>query len=57
MSSNKTINDNLKHLNIDNQKTEIDKQVKNCNYWIFEHFLLPQGEQEKILPAFCRLIG
>jgi hypothetical protein len=43
MSSKQAINHDFQNFQIDNNKTNIDKQVQNCSHRPFDHFSLPKS--------------
>jgi hypothetical protein len=41
----------LEDFNIDDDKAGIHKKVHHGYQWVTEHFLLPKGQQQNILPS------
>ncbi len=57
MGSGQSINDKLKHLKVDEEKSGINKEMENRRDWALEHLLLTKGHQEHISPPLTRAVS
>ena len=55
--SGQPVDHEFQNLQVDNQEAGIDEEVKNGRYRSFKHFLLPEGNQQHILPALRRSVS